>query len=44
MIELLADDLMNNVDLEYSVALEVAEFLVNNDIVDYDTLKEIYDY
>lgn len=42
--ELLADDLVNNVGLEYDQALEVVDFLQNNDFIDYDVLKEIYLY
>jgi len=42
--DLLARDLMNNVDLDYGMALLVVEFLQDNDFIDYDTLKEIYLY
>lgn len=42
--ELLTRDLENNVGLDYSQALEVVEFLTDNDFIDYDTLKEIYLY
>jgi len=42
--ELLAQDLVNNVGLDYMQALEVVDFLQNNDYIDYDTLKEIYIY
>lgn len=42
--ELLAKDLMQNVGLDYAQALEVVEFLEDNDFISYDTLKEIYIY
>jgi hypothetical protein len=42
--EMLAQDLVNNVGLEYLQALEIVDFLQNNDFIDYDTLKEIYIY
>lgn len=42
--DLLANDLVHNVGLDYGTAIEVVEFLSNNDYVDYDTLKEIYLY
>lgn len=42
--ELLTRDLQNNVGLDYAQALEVVDFLQNNDFIDYDTLKEIYLY
>lgn len=42
--ELLAKDLMNNVGLDYAQALEVVDFLQNNEYIEYDTLKEIYLY
>ncbi len=42
--ELLTQDLVNNVGLDYMQALEVVDFLQSNDFIDYDTLKEIYVY
>lgn len=42
--ELLAKDLVHNVGLDLSQAIEVVEFLQDNDFIDYDTLKEIYIY
>lgn len=42
--ELLAKDIENNVGLDYGQAVEVVDFLQNNDFIDYDTLKEIYLY
>jgi len=42
--ELLAKDLVDNTGLDYSQALEVVDFLQNNDFIDYDILKEIYLY
>lgn len=44
LFEKLAEDLQNNVGLDYRTALEVVEFLQDNDFISYDTLKEIYDY
>ncbi len=40
--EELVRDIQNNTGLEYDQALEVVDFLVSNDFVDYDNLKEIY--
>lgn len=42
--EMLAQDLVNNTELDYDQALEVVDFLSNNDYIDYNTLKEIYLY
>lgn len=44
LYENLAEDLVNNVGIDYATALEVVDFLQNNDFVTYSTLKEIYDY
>lgn len=42
--DLLAKDIYNNVDIDPGTAYLVVEFLLNNDFIDYDTLKEIYIY
>ena len=44
LLDQLARDLVSNVGLDYGLASEIAEFLYQNDFVDYATLKEIYDY
>lgn len=44
VFELLAKDLQDNVGLDYAQAIEVVEFLQDNDFIDYDNLKEIYLY
>lgn len=43
MFELLAKDIEDNVGIDFAQALELVEFLYDNDFIDYDTLKEIYD-
>lgn len=42
--DLLARDITNNVGLDYGMAIEVVDFLRDNDFIDYDTLREIYVY
>lgn len=42
--ELLAQDIRDNVGVDYATALEVVTFLEDNGFVDYDNLKEIYLY
>lgn len=39
----LAKDLVFNVNLEYYEAVEVVDFLIDNDYVTHETLKDIYE-
>ncbi len=42
LVQMLVDDLVNNVGLELSEAIMTVDFLLNEDFIDYDVLKEIY--
>ncbi len=39
----LAKDLVDNVDIDYATAIQVSQFLRDNDIVSEETLEEIYE-